>query len=51
MSVIEWFNQYWLILKDVFHAVRLRKKDGVDPVDLAVDDLEESVPVKRGREG
>ena len=49
MSVIESFNQYRLILKHVFHAVRRREKDGVDPVDLAVDDLEESAPVKRIR--
>jgi hypothetical protein len=38
-----------MILPTVFHAVRRREKDGVDPVDLAVNDLEEPSSVKSGR--
>ena len=33
----------------MFHTVRRREKDGVYPVDLSVNDLEESAPVKSSR--
>ena len=42
-------GRYRVILPNMFHTVRRREKDGVYPVDLSVNDLEESAPVKSSR--